>query len=85
MFIYNLAFFHPVWLFFRRGLAFFSRDIWQPCCWQRTKELTVQLRKACRGPRVHLSGPAYTTSCKRPEVRFPFDQPGLRSDCCKKL
>jgi len=36
------------------------------------------------GPRVHLSGPAYMHSCIRLEVRFPFDQRILCSDCCKK-
>jgi len=36
------------------------------------------------GPRVHLSGPAYMPSCKRPEVRLPLDQHVLCSDCCKK-
>jgi len=36
------------------------------------------------GPRVHLFGPAYTTSCIRSEVRLPLDQRILCSDCCKK-
>jgi len=33
---------------------------------------------------VHLFGPAYNTSCIRPEVRLPLDQRVLCSDCCKK-
>jgi len=33
---------------------------------------------------VHLSGPAYMTSCIRLEVRLPLDQRVLCSDCCKK-
>jgi len=48
-------------------------------------ERTAQLRKAFRGPRVHLSWPAYMPSCIHPEVRFPLDQRVLCSDCCKKM
>jgi len=36
------------------------------------------------GRRVHLSDPAYMSSCIRPEVRFPLDQRILCSNCCKK-
>jgi len=36
------------------------------------------------GPRVHLSGSAYMPICIRPEVRFPFDQSILCSDCWNK-
>jgi len=33
---------------------------------------------------VHLSGPAYMSSCIRLDVRLPLDQRVLCSDCCKK-
>ena len=37
------------------------------------------------GPCAHLSGPAYTPSCIRPEVRLLLDQRIMCSDCCKKM
>jgi len=37
------------------------------------------------GPCVHLSSPAYMSSCVCPEVRFPPDQRILCSDCSKEM
>jgi len=37
------------------------------------------------GTGVYLSGPAYMPSCIRPEVRLPFYQHVLCSDCCKNV
>ena len=75
--------------------GFLEFNLWEPCSagkWSDMSELCTcskrfgasRSRLGPDGLRVHLSGPAYMTSCIRLEVRLPLDQRVLCSDCCKK-